>query len=63
MVRFFYDLVGVGLFQFQQLSAWSRTLCGPNAISGMKQANSPNGPWLSKTDHFSVSSCGVPGAD
>ena len=29
---------------------------GPNAISGMKQANSPNGPWLFKTDHFFRSS-------
>src|SRR4029453_14057683 len=50
--RFVGAGICLGLFQFQhtKLSAWSRTLCrGPNAISGMKQANSPNGPWLFKT--------------
>jgi hypothetical protein len=36
---------------------------GPKAISGVKQANSPKGLWLFKTDHFCLSYCGVPVAD
>jgi hypothetical protein len=28
---------------------------GPKAISGIKQANSPKGLWLFKTEHFSLS--------